>query len=512
MARRGSLREVELVEDDEPDAPRTPDDPHATTPDARAARRRRRRWVVAGAALAAVALVVAVVGQRVVDAGVRARIAAVADQQGAVRPLAGPPSVLWEAGEQDLYGMLDARTADGDLVGVRHSADGPVAVAALDRATGAELWRTELVDGTTRGASPGVDGQVHPWSGRCVAYPAREHAVVCLAHDGWSVYDDEGGTEVPPSQVRVVLLDTRDGSVVRDLGDALGVVSTRVPSTVTVVGDLVVASDLPGDGQAHVRAATVDGAPAWDVAFPVGDEREGAFVTPLRDAGTTTVAVVTGDEVRLLDATGAEVGTFDIGDRYVTTLGTDQLALVEQYERDVGGLVRDGDTGLTVVRADGTTVQVRGDLAYASVDDGSVPGLVLTHERGRLTAWDDDGTELWTSEELVDGRDVMVLDGRVHVESGVRLLALDARTGAELWRSEAGSDLTATDGRHLLVVSVGARRGEGRQLVAVDPADGSEAWRTPLPDGVDEVMPVLGLLVAIEHTDDGVGQEYTVLG
>lgn len=512
MARRGSLREVELVEDDEPgtlgtpDATRSPDDRDAGAGPT-GSRRPRRRWVVAGAALAVVALVVAVVGQRVVDAGVRARIAAVADQPGAVRPLDGPPSALWEATDQALYGMLDARTAEGDLVAVQHATQGPVAVAAFDGATGDELWSTELIDGSARG-STGAVGQVHPWSGRCARYPAREHAVVCLVHDGWSVYDDEGHTDVPPSAVRVVLLDTRDGSVVRDLGDALGVVGTRVPSTVTVVGDLVVASDLPGDGQAHVRAAHADGTPAWDVAFPVRAEREGAYVTALRD----TVAVVTSDEVRLLDATGAQVGTFDSSERYVTTMGTDRLVLVEQYVRDVGGLVRDGDTGLTVIRADGTTLRLRGELAYASVDDGSVPGLVLTRRDGLLTAWDGEGERLWTTQEPISQGDAMVLDGRVVVDAGIELLALDARTGAELWRSESAGSLQATDGRHLLGIATAAERGVVRQLVALDPADGREVWRVPLADDVDDVQPMLGMLVAIDHSADGLGQTSTVLG
>lgn len=55
-----------------------------------------------------------------------------------------------------------------------------------------------------------------------------------------------------------------------------------------------------------------------------------------------------------------------------------------------------------------------------------------------------------------------------------------------------------TDGVHLLRVETVA---DGRELVAYGLRDGSRAWSEPLPEGVDWVTELSGLLVAM--SDDG---------
>ncbi|WP_156312296.1 PQQ-binding-like beta-propeller repeat protein, partial [Shewanella sp. Sh95] len=87
--------------------------------------------------------------------------------------------------------------------------------------------------------------------------------------------------------------------------------------------------------------------------------------------------------------------------------------------------------------------EVRVEGRYVpSEDDGSVPGLLLTQvDRRTLQAWDGDGTPLWTwaldgaASSFDQDASTTVLDGRGLLASPGRLVALDARSGAELWRS-----------------------------------------------------------------------------
>ena len=136
----------------------------------------------------------------------------------------------------------------------------------------------------------------------------------------------------------------------------------------------------------------------------------------------------------------------------------------------------------TVVVGADHDVEVVGDVVPFVVDDGSVPGLVLTADGRDLRGWDGDGDELW-SVEIPAGEGVLLLDGRVHLDAGTRLVTLDARTGAELWRTAATVERPVTDGRLLLGNAAVPSPGVQTELVALDPRDGSEVWRAPLPDG-----------------------------
>ncbi|MBO3095151.1 outer membrane protein assembly factor BamB family protein [Cellulomonas dongxiuzhuiae] len=488
MARRSPLHDVELVDDDEPTA--TADG--AAGPDAG---RRGRRALVVGVALVTVLVVGAVVGQSVVDRRERAWVEAVVGQAGAVDLLAGPPVVRWEMTEDRF--TVDARTSDGLLVGVQHTGQGPVEVAALDGATGVEAWRVELIDGSTRAAQD--TPAAFAWSGLCSEDPGREHRVTCWVHDGTESVDEDGDpTGVPPSVVRVVTLDTRDGTVVRDLTDALDVTGSF--SSLVVTRDVVVVSTQHGTGSERVtdvRAVTWDGSPAWDLTVPepVDDQMSQTYLTDLGDL----VAVVTATELRLLDAAGRTVRTMPLDGGYITGWDTGALYVTppESY----------GTT--TVVRPDGD-VDVTGDIVPAFVDDGSVPGLVLTSVDGSLTAWDAEGTRQWSSPGIVPPV-VFVLGGRVHLDAGLGLTALDARTGDELWTSDVSSADPLTDGRHLYALVAAPSRGQRSEMVALDPADGSEVWRAPLPDGTDELTSYGGMLVALDRDDDGDVTRITIL-
>lgn len=488
MARRSPLHDVELVDDD--DAPTVPTDAAADP----AAGRRSRRALVVGVTLVTVLVAGAVVGQAVVDRRERAGVAAVVGQMGAVDLLAGPPVARWETTD-DALAMMTTRTSDGVLVGVQHTLSGPVEVAAVDVATGAQTWRVELIDGSTRAAQD--TPETYAWSGSCSEVPGREHRVTCLVHDGTQSTDENGEpVGAPPSVVRVVTLDTRDGTVVQDLSDALEV--TGEVSSFVFTGDVVAVATRTGSERVtHVRAVTWDGASAWDLTIPEpGDgERSQTYLAELGDL----VGVATPTELRLVDARGRTVRTLPLDGGYVAGWGGDVLYVTASEF--------DGTT--TVVRPDGD-VEVTGYVVPALVDDGSVPGLTLTSDDGLLTAWDGEGARLWSS-ELAAPASVIVLGGRVLLDAGRGLAALDARTGDELWTNEVSGADPVTDGRHVYALVSAPSRGQRSEVVALDPADGSEVWRAPLPDGTEELIAFTGLLVAFGRDDAGDVTHLTVM-
>ncbi|UZN03431.1 PQQ-binding-like beta-propeller repeat protein [Cellulomonas sp. S1-8] len=505
MARRGPLHDVELVDDDEHDDLPPGPDPAPSTSDPGDGRRRTRPLVV-GAVVLTLVVVGAVVGQSVVDGRERARLAAVAALPGTVDLLSGAPTARWEATDEDLFYGSGLRAADGSLVGVEHASDGPVRVVALDAATGDTLWEVELLDGTTR-PEPDPAAEVSAWSGRCTAYPGQEHLALCWVHDGMSATVDDLFVDLPASAARLVLLDTADGSVVADLADALG--DPASGTSFTVAGDLVVVGTHGDDGVTEVRAVTSEGTLAWQRDVPAVDS-QGAYVSTVGDL----VALATETELRLFDAAGRTVRTVPLHGRRASGGSGEEVYLLpypDGYERGAGGSAVERSTTTTVVRPEGD-VDVEGDVLFSTVDDGSVPGLVLTTVGGRLTGWGVDGGRLWSA-DAVPEEGVLVLDGRVHVDTGTEVLTLDARTGAELWRSDATNQHPVTDGRHLLALAAVASRGEQSEIVALDPADGSEMWRGPLPDGTDQVSAYQRLLVAVDLVDGGAGGlRYTVLG
>jgi len=511
------MQDVELVDDDagEPGtrdrvapgaAHPTPGTSPGPTPGTSPAvppppRLRRRRSLVVGAAVLAVAVGGAAAGQAVVDARERARIARVAAQPGAVDVLTGPATVLWEMPPEGMDGT-PVRSADGLLVGVEPAADRPVTAVARDPRTGDVVWQVELLDPPVR-TVPDDTAHVYPSSGWCTT-SGDPAALVCLVSDGLTVVSDDGELrDLPRTATRLVVLDARDGSVTADLTDAVG---HPLPSSFAVVGDLVVTCAAEGD-DAHVRAVTPEGDLAWQVTVP--GATSGAYVVPLTDL----VAVVTPTRALLLDAAGEPVRDVPLEEGRWSARRDALYVLpsIESYERGRTGAPGAATRRTTVVRADGD-VELTGDVAYVPVDDGSVPGLVLTTVGNELRAWDGDGDELWSVDLVSPPGEVLVLDGRVHLHTRPTLLTLDARSGAELWRSDElrGGGGLVTDGVHLLGVAASAARGAATELVALAPADGSTVWRSPAPDDTVHVRAYEGLLVAV-LTHEGAGREQLVV-
>lgn len=168
-------------------------------------------------------------------------------------------------------------------------------------------------------------------------------------------------------------------------------------------------------------------------------------------------------------------------------------------------LVLDGDTiyvqtkpGLKAVGTDGT-VRWTFDNLYESqqtpdvvspivTDDVVVVGTYNTSydERGEIEGVygidPDDGSERWRTEfrELDGMWQLSEADGVVYVSflgSNERLVALDVRTGDELWRRSLPLNGTPTiaDGRVFL--GLYEQTGEHRSLAAFDRQTGDELWR-----------------------------------
>jgi len=125
-----------------------------------------------------------------------------------------------------------------------------------------------------------------------------------------------------------------------------------------------------------------------------------------------------------------------------------------------------------------STVALTGALAIVQSDDGSVHALSLAdgserwvHRGGAAAplAWGFENGDYFTSSPVALGEDAVIVGGR-----DGRLVALDAATGRERWRYDAGAQiwgsLAVGDG----TVVVGDQRG---RVHAVDAGTGRPLWR-----------------------------------
>lgn len=431
------------------------------------ARPRRWRWWAA----VATAVVLLAGAQVVVDARDRAALTALAGVEGLVDAPDGPVAVAWRV-DPALQVRSGARVG-GSLVAARTGADGAVRVEAVDVTTGAPVWGVEVVPAhEDADAVPGdapVGGEVP-----CVPLPAGR--VVCLV---------EPGTAEP----RLVVLSVTDGALVLDRGVPAPAVS------VTPAGDDDVVLTGAAGGEVHVRAWDLDDdVERWRTTLPdvPGDPATSAVLLDER-----TLAVQHGD-VTLVSTGGAvlrrvaaQVPTLLTG-AGVSTSVRPSPALGVVVVRDAQGTSLVGE--LAEQRVDGSPLPT-------PVDDGSVPGLVLTRTP-RLQAWDaSDGTPRWGA-TLVDAQDATVLRGRVHVGTSRAVVTFDGRTGAELWRvpRATATGPVVSDGSHLFVqVMRDGRHRAPYDLVALDVADGRERWRVPLPG--DAALTTDGRLLAVVTPD-----------
>jgi outer membrane protein assembly factor BamB len=150
-----------------------------------------------------------------------------------------------------------------------------------------------------------------------------------------------------------------------------------------------------------------------------------------------------------------------------------------------------------------------GWLAQPGVDDGSLPGLLLTADTA-LHAWDaDTGDPRWSSEGLFDLADgparpsILVIRSRVYVLTPTGVVVLDGHTGKPLWSVKADKGQVATtlltDARHLFIAYERAGQAGDAELVAYPFDEGAPVWHVAYPDGIDHVVAWDGRLVGYDE-------------
>ena len=205
------------------------------------------------------------------------------------------------------------------------------------------------------------------------------------------------------------------------------------------------------------------------------------------DTAGDVVAYLDGDRLTVLSADGEVVRT-DLqaarGESLVTDPGTGLPTL--PLRTQTGDLT--GTTTLLARDADPARDRVLlGRVLQLTVDDGSVPGLVLT-SRDKLYAWDEEtGRPRWDRDLAGVGFGALVVRGRVFLCSATSLVALDGRTGEQVWEAEAPSCSYSgllTDGQDLLVGSITTGTTGPGGLTGYDFATGEVTRRFGYPAGL----------------------------
>ncbi|QGQ18153.1 PQQ-binding-like beta-propeller repeat protein [Cellulomonas sp. JZ18] len=485
MGGERGTHDLELLEEGPDDAPGA--DPPG--------RRRPRPWtLVAAAALLLLALVVA---EQVVDARERARLDRVLDVAGAVAPLPDALTVRWSPDRwlAPAAGRQDPRA----LVAVRTTEDGAQDAVAFDAVHGDVRWRVPLVP------APGERGGTTVPVGSVCATAGADR-VVCLGSDAYLVSEGTSSFTTTTTTARVLVVETGTGAVVAEHDARLGDVPAHA---MTLAGDTVVLHGTDAARASHVWAVDVaGGAVLWSTALPDVDVdvlSGGVGAPGLADVATLpdgTVAVLLRDgSVLLLDPADGR----PLRDPVRGTAPADATVLPDGR---VEVAVPDGEHA-DVLRAD-RDVRVAGRLLRVTVDDGSVPGVLLAQGGGRVRAVDDRTGEVRWEAPTPLVTTAALLGGRVHLSSGDRLLTLDGRTGAPLWEHERPAGVVPTgvltDGTLLYEPQTVAGDVGRRVLVGLDPADGRQRRTVTLPPDVVSVQPWARLLVA------GTGDRLLVLG
>ncbi|WP_426593205.1 PQQ-binding-like beta-propeller repeat protein [Cellulomonas sp. McL0617] len=129
-----------------------------------------------------------------------------------------------------------------------------------------------------------------------------------------------------------------------------------------------------------------------------------------------------------------------------------------------------------------------GQQVYVSVDDGSVPDLVLAYD-STVERWSRHDGHLAWSAGVASPTLAEAIRGRIYLTTALGVVGLDGATGTQLWESTGLGVPQAlmTDGRHILVSYGGTAESGPGFLVAYDPRTGHEDFRVGLPDGIDQI-------------------------
>lgn len=433
-------------------------------------RRHARSLVPTAAVLAATLLVT----QLVIDRRESARLAALAAIPGVVPPADASIGVIWRADPQLAAALQSGAMVDGVLVGGIQAADGAPSIVGLDPDTGVVAWATP-VDLPTPQPTP-TSSSPELWISCSAIRHGGAHLAACVSQQ---YGEDVQG--IPPSSVWI--LDPDDGRLlaerVVDGGSGLAftddamLLAERVTDDADAVRWSVTATDL------------VSGDTRWTWASPP-TELVSRDDGPEGLSGTIAASLQTYDD-RIV------VGV----DNHAWVLTTDG-ELVQDVPLEPASWLQPARAGVfikstwtssdlyqgTLLLEDGTEIPVDEAAGWLAVDDGSAPGVVLTVGEGGRGTDGLSGRSARTGERLwhLTGTIVaaLMLDGTLYVATSDSLRALDATTGAVLWRTplERLAHQLSTDGTYLLVPGLGVT------LEAYSLRDGELAWSTDLSEEV----------------------------
>lgn len=485
------MQEVELLDGDD-DVTEQPEPP--------ARSRRGLWWVAAGAAVVALSLVGT---QLVVDAREDAAAARLASVPGVFPPLGDELVVVRTISQADAEALWSGVViGDGRTAALLVAQDGSQSFTAIDQRTGEAVWSTLLVGPDPRRAASPEGG----YGGWCQGDVAREEpatVAVCLATDGFVHYEDDGTEERHPATTsRAVVVDLGDGHVITEWAVEEG-------SQLAVVGDLVVVGTRDAErGVVVVAHDARTGAEQWRYQEAVDDDDADS---PERQywglfAAGATIAVYDGGGLLLLSSSTGQLVRDDL--RAATreaSFGTDPVTGTFAITSYAGTGAR--TTTLLAPDADPAgDVVLRGEPVPVTVDDGSLPGVMLTY-LSHAYAWDRrTGEELWEAEVQPSGN-ALVIRGRVYLTTSTEIVALDGRSGDVVWRTPLpsyGAGSLATDGRDLLLLSPEYDGSGEAGLTVLDVASGAETRTVAFPDGVSDLQLLHGMLVGWSYETDEV--------
>ncbi|CAN5183574.1 hypothetical protein BH11ACT1_BH11ACT1_26310 [soil metagenome] len=494
------MQEVELLDGADDGVSHEPgvDAPADTTGRTRV----RRRWLIGGAAVLAVTLGVA---QWIVTAHERAALARLAQVPGVLLPVDQTLDVVRRVPAADVATLFGVAGA-----GLERADDGSQSFTWVDPA-GGPGWTTELL-----GPNDALAGAPHVWGGTSCQTdndPATEigtaHRIVCLVTDGGMPIESGGSSpDMPASTRQVVVMSTTDGSIEARWPLERGQSMALLPADVVVVGSMAAGS---GEVTAYdlltgVERWTHEAHLMTDAGYAEGGMgmalfRAGDLVAYSTPEGRLTLLSAVGDVVR--DDLGYQG---DVGGNWMIDPAAGTL-VVESHTRD-------GKARSTVLAVDGDPagdLTVDGQIVFASVDDGSVPGLTLSYGTA-LHAWDSGTRTARWSHDAYQTTSALILRGTVYGATARGLIALDGTTGERLWSREGNDTLIPgtlfTDGRHILLAPDTAGMDEPQVLVAYDPVGGDEVFRAQYPQGISPIGEADGRLIGYDSAHD----EYVLLG
>ncbi|GEK20155.1 outer membrane protein assembly factor BamB family protein [Cellulomonas xylanilytica] len=471
---RGAMQHVEL---DEADVP-------AVAPEPAARGRGAWRWVVGVAVVLAVGLGLT---QAVLDRRERAATERLAATPGVVRSVGAETGVLWRPDPAVTAVIAQRIDVDGAVLGLLVAEDGSQAFVSLDQRTGRQRFSTPLL-GPDADRARSLDRTA---AGTCVAVPVDEgppEEAACLVSDGFVQYGDEGvETRKAATTTRVVVLDTRDGHVVADTSAPGATALAALPGLAVVA--------VPGrDAETEVSGRDLlTGEVRWRFSPPLPGADRRAFAGGVRLVAVDGLVAVTvpGWTATVLSSTGQVLRESGPGDAdHVVDPVAGRLVLLSA--------TGSGTLLSTLVERGRADVDVPGEVLPFTVDDGSVPGLVVTSS-GNVRGWDAaTGEARWRS-EVVASVNSVVLDGRVYLSTQAGVVALDGRTGELVWRAATVEGTVpgflVTDGRQLVTAEQPVGGDDRSELVAYALTDGRTLWRVPFPDGLRSTLSLGHLLL-----------------